>query len=149
MEVMNIKVFNIRLTKEHCQNDQNRMNEFLNSVEVKLASTSFVTTGTIDFWSATVFFEPKVIQKGKKELKLLEEELVPNERKIFRALRSWRKDFAEKLSWPTYTICHNSHLIAIAKANPQTLQELENISSFGKTRADKYGADIIAVLNAL
>lgn len=26
---MNIKVFNIRLSKEHCQNDQAKMNEFL------------------------------------------------------------------------------------------------------------------------
>lgn len=146
---MNIKVFNIRLSKEHCQNDQNRMNEFLDSEEVKLASTSFVTTGTIDFWSATVFFEPKVIKKDKKEIKLLEGELLPNERKIFRALRSWRNDLAEKLSWPSYTICHNFHLIAIAKANPKTLQELENVLSFGKMRSDKYGEDIISVLNAI
>lgn len=146
---MNIKVFNIRLSKEHCLNDQNRMNEFLNSVDVKLTATNFVTTGTIDFWSATVFFEPKVIKKDKKQPKLEEGELLPNERIIFRALRTWRNALAEKLSWPSYRICHNSHLIAIAKANPRTLQELENVLSFGKMRADKYGDDIISVLNAL
>ena len=56
---MNIKVFNIRLDKEHCQEDQNRMNQFLDSVEIKLTSTNFVTTTTVDFWSAVVFFEPK------------------------------------------------------------------------------------------
>jgi hypothetical protein len=60
---MNIKVFNIRLSKEHCQSDQDRMNEFLNSVEVKLTSTNFVTTSTVDYWSAVVFFEPKKVKE--------------------------------------------------------------------------------------
>ena len=75
---MNIKVFNIRLSKEHCQEDQNRMNQFLDSVEIKLTSTNFVTTSTVDFWSAVVFFEPK------KETKttMVERELTDDEKKI-------------------------------------------------------------------
>ena len=56
---MNIKIFNVRLSKEYCQNDQQRMNEFLDSVEVKLTSTNFVTTGSVDYWSAVVFFKQK------------------------------------------------------------------------------------------
>ena len=52
---MNIKIFNIRLDKEHCQEDQKRMNEFLDSVNIKLTSTNFVTTTNVDFWSAVVF----------------------------------------------------------------------------------------------
>ena len=146
---MNIKVFNIRLDKEHCQNDQSKMNEFLDTVEVKLTSTNFVTTGALDFWSAVVFFEPKVIKKGKSGIQYSEEELLPDALKVFAALRSWRNDLAEKLNWSAFRICHNSHLIAIAKANPQTLDELANISSFGKVRAEKYGDDIMSVLNAL
>ena len=146
---MNIKVFNIRLDKEHCQNDQSKMNEFLDTVEVKLTSTNFVTTGTLDFWSAVVFFQPKGIKKEKIESKFSEEELLPDELKVFAALRSWRNDLAEKLDWSAFRICHNSHLIAIAKANPQTLDELGNVSSFGKIRAEKYGDDIMSVLNAL
>ena len=146
---MNIKVFNIRLNKEHCQDDQVKMNEFLDSVNVKLTSTNFVTTGTLDFWSAVIFFEPKTVKNEKKESKFSEEELLPNEHKIFKALQSWRNDLAEKLNWAAFRICHNSHLIAIAKANPQTVDEIENVYGFGKLRAEKYGDDILAVLNAL
>ncbi|MDI1317684.1 HRDC domain-containing protein [Flavobacterium sp.] len=146
---MNIKVFNIRLNKEHCQNDQSIMNEFLDSVEVKLTSTNFVTTANEDFWSAAVFFEPKGVNKEKIEKKFSEEDLVPNELKTFKALQIWRNDLAKKLDWSSFRICHNSHLMAIAKANPQNLFELENISGFGKLRTEKYGDDIIAVLNAL
>lgn len=56
---MNIKVFNIRLNKEFCKEDQNKMNEFLDSVEVKLTSANFVTTANVNFWSAVVFYESK------------------------------------------------------------------------------------------
>jgi len=146
---MNIKVFNIRLNKEHCQDDQSKMNAFLDSVDVKLTSTNFVTTGTQDFWSAVVFFQSKAVKNEKKENKFSEEELLPNERKTFKALQSWRNDLAEKLNWAAFRICHNSHLIAVAKANVQTIDELENVSGFGKIRAEKYGDDILAVLNAL
>lgn len=146
---MNIKVFNIRLSKEYCQIDQNRMNEFLNSVEVKLTSTNFVTTGKEDFWSAAVFFMPKSVKKEATESRFSDNDLSTNELRIFKALQSWRNDLAKKLDWSAFRICHNAHLAAIAKANPQTISELENVTAFGKTRAEKYGDDIISVLNAL
>lgn len=145
---MNIKVFNIRLAKEFCQIDQDKMNKFLDSVEVKLTSTNFVTTGTTDFWSAAVFYLPKDHKKQKAGTKFPEEDLLPNEANIFNALRDWRNELAQKLNWPSYGICHNSHLIAIAKVNPQTMEELE-LSGFGKNKTDKYGDDILAILNAL
>ena len=64
---MNIRVFNIRLSKEFCIVDQNRMNEFLDSVEVKLTSTNFVTTGTLDYWSAVVFYDTKKSLENPKK----------------------------------------------------------------------------------
>jgi hypothetical protein len=72
---MNIKVFNIRLSKEFCQADQDKMNSFLDSVDVKLTSTNFVTTGTIDFWSAVVFYSPKTRKTESPKAKLSEEGL--------------------------------------------------------------------------
>jgi len=143
--VMNIKVFNIRLDKEHCQEDQNRMNEFLNSVEIKLTSTNFVTTTTFDFWSAVVFYEPKKVTEPKVDLI----ELTVDEKKIYSALKQWRNDLAKKLGWSAFRICHNSHLASIAKAKPQTLEELKQVKSFGEIRTANYGDDIISLLNAL
>jgi superfamily II DNA helicase RecQ len=145
---MNIKVFNIRLSKEFCQLDQDRMNHFLETVEVKLTSTSFVTTNTSDYWSAVVFYSPKNETKKKVD-KLTTEELSSKEQIIFNALRRWRNDLALKLDWNPYRICHNAHLIAIAKANPNSKVDLEEVTGFGSARIMKYGDDIIAVLNAL
>lgn len=142
---MNIKVFNIRLNKEFCQKDQNLMNEFLDSVEVKLTSANLVTNETMNFWSAVVFYE------SKKEIKstLDFDELTTAEKKIYLALKEWRKDLAEKLEWSAFRICHNSHLLAIAKAKPKTFDDLRKIKSFGETRIANYGDDIIYILNAL
>ena len=141
---MNIKVFNIRLDKENCQNDQSRMNEFLDSVEVKLTSTNFVTTGTVDFWSAVVFYETKASNFKQTEVIELNE----NEKEIFTALKKWRNDLAQKLGWSAFRICHNSHLISIAKAKPKNLEELKKVKSFGNSRTLNYGDDILSVLNA-
>lgn len=146
---MNIRVFNIRLSKEFCIVDQNQMNEFLDTVEVKLTSTNFVTNGTVDYWSAVVFYEPKKVAKEKNTVPFSVDDLSVEQLKIFKALRSWRNDLGEKFGWPTYTICHNTHLANIAKANPTTLYELGKVTGFGTIRAEKYGDDILAVLNAL
>lgn len=142
---MNIKVFNIRLDKEHCQEDQNRMNLFLDSVEIKLTSTNFVTTSTVDYWSSVVFFEPKKESKSAVD----ERELTVEEEKIYSALKQWRNDLAKESGWSAFRICHNSHLISISKAKPQTLDELKRIKSFGESRTSHYGDDIISLLNAL
>lgn len=141
---MNIKVFNIRLDKENCQQDQTRMNAFLDSVEVKLTSTNFVTTGTVDFWSAVVFYELK--KSDSKPIEVIE--LNEQENEIFTALKQWRNDLAQKLGWSAFRICHNSHLISIVKSKPQNLDELKTVKGFGESRTLNYGDDILSVLNA-
>jgi superfamily II DNA helicase RecQ len=140
---MNIKVFNIRLDKENCQQDQSRMNAFLDSVDVKLTSTNFVTTGTTDFWSAVVFYELKKSDSKPSEVIELNEQ----ENQIFTALKQWRNDLAQKLGWSAFRICHNSHLISIAKSKPQNLDELKKVKSFGEIRTLNYGDDILSILN--
>jgi superfamily II DNA helicase RecQ len=146
---MNIRVFNIRLSKEFCIIDQNRMNEFLDTVEVKLSATNFVTNGTVDYWSAVVFYEPKKVAKEKNMVPFLVDDLTDEEQKIFKALRSWRNDLAEKLGWSSFRICNNTHLANIAKSNPKSMEELEKVAGFGTARTQKYGDAILAVLNAL
>ena len=145
---MNIRVFNIRLNKEFCIIDQNRMNEFLDSVEVKLTSTNFVTTGTNDYWSAVVFYDIKKSTEKPKEEKPNYDDLSQHEKELFMALKQWRNDLAIKLDWAAYMVCHNSHLIAIAEAKPESIEELAKVKGFGEVRSEKYGEDILAVLNA-
>ena len=145
---MNIRVFNIRLSKDFCIVDQNRMNEFLDSVEVKLTSANFVTTGTSDYWSAVVFYESKEKAQTSKKEKLSFEDLTIQEQEVFSALKQWRNNFASNLGWSAFRICHNAHLMAISKVKPETIQELGKVKGFGEVRTEKYREDILAVLNA-
>jgi superfamily II DNA helicase RecQ len=142
---MNIKVFNIRLDEENFQNDQIQMNEFLDSVIVKLTSTNFVSNGTIDYWSAAVFFEPKL----KYTKKILEVDLTDSEKEIYNALKIWRNNLATKLGRQAFFICYNSHLISITKVKPKNIEELKMINNFGVFRTNNYGDEIISILNAI
>lgn len=146
---MNIKVFNIRLTKTFCQPDQAKLNAFLDSVEVKLTSTNFVTTETVDFWSVVVFYSSKQLKKDKTTGVFSEQQLSQEEAHVFQALKTWRNDLARRLEWSSFRICHNSHLLAVAKLKPEIVEALETIPGFGKTRTEKYGEAILSVLNAL
>jgi superfamily II DNA helicase RecQ len=124
------------------------MNEFLDSVEVKLTSTNFVTTGTTDYWSAVVFYALKNKSEKQKEEKSTFEDLSHQEKEIFDTLKQWRNDFASNLGWAAFRVCHNSHLIAIAEIKPKTVEELLKVKGFGEARAEKYGDHILAVLKA-
>lgn len=147
---MNIRVFNIRLSKEFCIVDQNRMNEFLDAVEVKLTSTNFVTTGTTDYWSAVIFYEPKKQQEEQKVSKdqVSFIDLSEHEKEIFSALKQWRNDFASNLGWSAFRVCHNSHLMEIAKSKPENIDALIQLKGFGEKRVEKYGEEIMSILNA-
>lgn len=56
---MKIKIFNIRLSPEHFQNDQELVNNFLEQVIPQKTNTQFVTTTEMDYWSAIIFYNDK------------------------------------------------------------------------------------------
>ena len=44
-------------------------------------------------------------------------------------------------------ICHNSELIDLAMYKPSNLDELQKIKGFGKQKSERFGEDILAILN--
>ena len=63
------------------------------------------------------------------------------------ALRVWRSRTAATQGMPAYIILHDAHLEAIAAAQPRTLRELARCPGIGPTKLDRYGDDILAVLD--
>ena len=139
---MSIKVYNIRLDKEHLESDQSRMNAFLDTVNVKLTASNFVTTGTIDYWSVLIFYDAK---SGRK-IPVVEQELTNVEEEKFLALKSWRNNKAKSLNLPQYMISYNSELKAIAVKKPKTITALRKIKGFGDIKTAKFGEEIIALV---
>jgi ATP-dependent DNA helicase RecQ len=69
----------------------------------------------------------------------------PEQRSIEAALRTWRKAEAAKTGKPAFMVFGDSVLHNVVLARPTRLAELHTVSGIGPEKADRYGADIIAI----
>lgn len=149
---MKVKVFHIRLSREHLISDQENLNQFMDQVVVKKTSTELIN-GQPNFWSILLFYEePKADKPEKPSEKIAVtdyHELTTEERKIYETLKAWQQDEAMKVNLPAFMICRNTELMTIAKLKPQSIEALSKIKGFGGQKLAKYGEDIIAVLNSV
>lgn len=153
---MKIKVFNIRLNKENFEFDQKIVNDFLENVEMKKSSTSFVE-GKVNYWSIIIHY----LEKNESELetenqksetkkpKLAESDLTKDELIIVDYLKQWRTEKAQEEMLPAYMILSNLDIYSVAKEKPSNFSELLNVHGFGEKKVEKYGDDIISLLNAI
>jgi DNA helicase-2/ATP-dependent DNA helicase PcrA len=65
------------------------------------------------------------------------------------ALREWRRERSKQDGVPAYVVINDRHLTGIAARNPTTLDELAACDGIGPTKLDRYGDDILAVLERL
>lgn len=65
---------------------------------------------------------------------------------LFNALRDWRAERCKREGVPPYIVGTNQQFTEIIKLRPQTLAKLGEIEGFGKSRIEKYGAEILAIL---
>jgi len=142
---MQVKLFFIRLDSQKTEMDQNSLNDFLETIIFKKSDTHFVEAQT-NYWSVLVHYEEK--KATVTDNVTLFEELTDNERLIFLNLKKWRADKAEQLGYKNFMICHNPELIQIALHKPTSIDELKKIKGFGSLKSDKYGDDIVAILNS-
>ena len=64
---------------------------------------------------------------------------------MFERLREWRAEQAKEASVPAYVVFTDLTLIALAEARPATDTELLAISGVGRTKLERYGADVLAI----
>ncbi|MFV0425911.1 MAG: ATP-dependent DNA helicase UvrD2 [Beutenbergiaceae bacterium] len=65
---------------------------------------------------------------------------------LFERLRTWRSQVAGAIDKPTFTVLHDSTLLAIATARPRELRQLAILRGIGPTKIEAYGAQILAVV---
>jgi ATP-dependent DNA helicase RecQ len=71
-----------------------------------------------------------------------------SEQELYAKLAEWRLNRARMDSVAAYAVCSPKTLRAIAMAQPQTYESLASVWGFGASRIDRYGADILAIVNA-
>lgn len=144
---MKVKVFSIGLDAEVLEKDQNVLNEFLATVTFKKSSTQYIEVE--NYWSLIVHYDDNESSHPTRLERKSFEDLSVKDQQVFMYLKQWRTEKAEKLQQKNYMICHNSELIDLAMYKPSNLDELLQIKGFGQQKAEKFGDDILAILNAI
>jgi ATP-dependent DNA helicase RecQ len=67
---------------------------------------------------------------------------------LFEALRAWRLETARQAHVPPYVVFHDQVLLEIAKARPQSSDDLLQVPGIGEAKARKFGKSLLALLNA-
>lgn len=65
---------------------------------------------------------------------------------LFEALRTWRGELARQQGKPAYTIFANVTLMEIAERRPTTLRELADCRGVGPTKLDRYGDEVLELV---
>jgi superfamily II DNA helicase RecQ len=147
---MRVKQFQIRLTSEYLQGDEDSLNEFLKTVVVKKTTPQLVIVGQTTYWSVLVFYDDiSSLENHKNEKTVFDTStLTEEERTRYEALRTWRNDLARRQVVSSFIIASNAELGAIAKLNPTTVEELHKVKGMGEKKISKYGEEIIGLLHS-
>jgi ATP-dependent DNA helicase RecQ len=73
-------------------------------------------------------------------------ELTPAAEKAFAALREWRTEQARREKMPPYVVMSDAHLRGIAAQSPASPTELSRCPGIGPVKLERYGDDILRVL---
>lgn len=88
-------------------------------------------------------FEKRQSRRGKREPL----QLSTSEQNLLQALHKWRTDTSEQAGVPPMGVLHNKHLEQIVKLKPKSKSDLQNISGIGEIKANRYAADILALIH--
>ncbi len=93
---MKIKHFSLRLQSEHLTQDETKLNQFLETVEVKQTNMQVVSNGAVSYWSVIVGYEAMPQEETKQEdLPPFDSETLSEAgRERYQALRKWRNKLA-------------------------------------------------------
>jgi ATP-dependent DNA helicase RecQ len=65
---------------------------------------------------------------------------------LWEALRGWRLEEARRQELPPYVIFHDATLIEVARRRPKSLEALADVPGIGRSKLDRYGAALLAVI---
>ena len=66
---------------------------------------------------------------------------------LLERLKEWRSQRASSDGVPPYVVAHDAHLASIAALQPSSLDDLARCDGIGPARLDRYGDEILDVLN--
>lgn len=90
--------------------------------------------------------EPGAEPRKKRRPAIPELILTPEEKRIVKALKSWRLGLANTQRVPAYMICADRTLEHLVRARPETLEALADIYGLGESKIKKFGEEMLRAL---
>lgn len=143
---MQVKLFTIRMDAEYLEIDQNSLNDFLENIAFKKSDTHFIESES-SCWSVLIHYECEF--ETQSAFKTDEIFLSETDEILFEKLKLWRNEKSQELSLPHYMICHNSELKNVANIKPFDKIQLKKINGFGELKSEKYGSEIISIIQSV
>ena len=150
---MKIKTFEIRVDPAVRERDERIVNEFLAAVRVSRLHCGCLRGRSS--WTVIVIFHDPTDEEIAAAPALVGDFLPPatdltgQECERYEALCLWRDRRAEAMGRKPFVIASNRDLPNIARNDVATPEDLLEIRGFGPRRAERYGAEIVAVLDSL
>ncbi|HEY4376784.1 MAG TPA: HRDC domain-containing protein, partial [Acidimicrobiales bacterium] len=116
----------------------------IEEVDGRTAQLRLATGGTL-----SVRFGERVEHDGRKAPLVAPSELWGPAADAEAALRAWRTTRSKADAVPAYVVVNDRYLRGIALARPSTTAELANCDGIGPAKLEKYGDEILEVLEAV
>ena len=84
-------------------------------------------------------------KKKKKAAPEVAVELTAEQTELENRLRAWRKAEASATGKPAFLVLTDAALRGLAAAGPRNLAELTGIHGIGPVKAERYGAELVAI----
>lgn len=129
--------------------DLEDLNEFLAGHRVATVNQQIVSTsaGAMLVFVVQTSPTPADSKRSRSTPRIdYREVLSDREFQIFSQLRDQRKELADEEGVPVYTIFTNAQLAEMVQKKISAAAELTNIRGVGNSRAEKYGAQMVAIL---
>ena len=119
------------------------LTRFLLNKHVKDLRPEFFQMDGHAYWTVFVNYE-NVLTEVDSNNKL--DGLDDAQKLLFKRLREWRKEKAEKEGIPVFIIATNKQLMDIVRAVPRSLEALRQINGFGKKKVEKHGKELVTII---
>ncbi len=116
------------------------LNGFVLNKQIKEWKAEFFMLDGKAFWSVFLAYEPVLGSAS------IPDQLSESEQLLYKRLREWRKQRAESDGVPVFIIANNSELVSIIKKAPKTIDALKLIRGFGGKKVEKYGKEIVELV---
>lgn len=136
---MKFKVFKIRLEKKSFKIDQKKVNRFKEKVNVKKHDISTI----IENEKPILIVVYHYVDKAEVQYDLTKEQ-----KNQFEVFKEWRKYKYEEEDIKPYMVLSDKVICSIIKKKPTNLKELQAINGIGVKKVEKYGEEIVSIINS-